>query len=105
MSMFNDIVWDARGNEELYENKSARVEEYDQRFPRLGSGSEKKWYATHRCKPNGSWDRTAERMMQIFQRTGQPMFRCTSALERGCLRSKGGGRTTIHFTASGDNVQ
>ena len=45
-------------------------------------------------------------MMQFFfERSGHPVFRCTSALERGELRSKGGGRTTIHFTASDDNVQ
>ena len=86
-----------------------RVEEYARRFPRghwsfLGSGSEKKWYATYNCKPNGSWDRTAEKMMQRVQRSSHPIFRCISALVRGHLRSKGGVRTTIHFTASDDNV-
>ena len=44
-------------------------------------------------------------MMQNFQRSGHPIFRCTSALVRGHLRSKGGGRTAIHFTASDDNIQ
>ena len=43
--------------------------------------------------------------MQNFQRSGHPAFHCTSTLERGQLRNKGGGRTTIHFTASDDNVQ
>ena len=43
--------------------------------------------------------------MHNFQRSGHPFFRCTSALGRGHLRSKGGGRTTIHFTASDDNVK
>ena len=70
MSMFNDIVWDAKGNEELCENRSKRVQEYARRFPRchwsyLGLGSEKKWYATYNCKPNGSWDRTAEKRCKI----------------------------------------
>ena len=51
MSLFNDIVWDAKGSEELCENNSKRVEEYARRFLRshwsfLGLGSEKKWYAT-----------------------------------------------------------
>ena len=110
MSMFNDIEWEARGNEESCENNSKRVEEYARRFPRghwsfLGPGSEKKWYATYKSKPNGCWDRTAEKMMQHFQRSGHPIFRCTSALRRGQLRSKGGGRTTIHFTACDENVQ
>ena len=49
MSMFDDIVWDATGYEELCENNSKRVEECARRFPRghwsfLGPGSEKKWY-------------------------------------------------------------
>ena len=102
MSMFNDIVWDAKGNEELCEINSKRVEEY---WSFLWLGSEKKWYATYNCKPHGSLDRTAEKMMHNFQRSGHPIFRCTSALGGGHLRSKGGGRTTIHFTASDDNVK
>ena len=75
MPMFNDILWDATGNEELCENNSKRVEEYARRFARghwcfLGPGSEKKWYATFNSKPNRCWDRTAEKIMQIFQRSG-----------------------------------
>ena len=70
----------------------------------LGLGSAQKWYATYNSKPNRCWDRTAENM-QNFQRSGHLKFRCTSALERGQLRSKEGGKTTIHFTASDDNVQ
>ena len=34
MSTFNDIVWDAKGNDELCENNSKRAEEYARRFPR-----------------------------------------------------------------------
>ena len=44
-------------------------------------------------------------MLQNFKDSGHPIFRCTGALERGQLRSKGGGRTTIHFTASDEKVQ
>ena len=43
--------------------------------------------------------------MKNVQRSGHPIFRCTSAFERGQLRSKAGGWTTIHITASDDNVQ
>ena len=68
-------------------------------------GSEKKWYGTYDGIPNGSWNRTAEAMLQNFKDSGHPMFRCTSALERRQLRSKAGGRTTRHFTASDENVQ
>ena len=43
--------------------------------------------------------------MLNFAGSGHPMFRGTSALERGELRSKRGRRTTKHCTASDDNVQ
>ena len=43
--------------------------------------------------------------LQNFIDSSHPIFRCTSPLERGQLRSKEGGRTTIHFTASDENVQ
>ena len=70
MSMFNDIVWDAKGNNETCENNSKTIKEYAERFPRghwsfLGPGSEKRWCGTYDCKPDGSWDRTAEKMLVI----------------------------------------
>ena len=43
--------------------------------------------------------------MRNFQRSGHPIFRCASALGRGQFRGKEGGRTTILFTVSDDNVQ
>ena len=33
MSMFNDILWDAKGNDELCVNNSKTIEEYADRFP------------------------------------------------------------------------
>ena len=65
-----------------------RFEEYARRFPRghwsfLGPGSGKKWYATYSSKPNGCWDRTAEKIMQNFRRSGHPIFSlCQSLGER-----------------------
>ena len=46
MSMFNDIVWDAEGHDELCVNNSKKIKEYAERFPRghwcfLGPKSEK----------------------------------------------------------------
>ena len=77
-----------QGNQEFCENNAKRVKEYARRFPRghwsfLGPDSEKNWYATCNGKPNGCWDRTAEKMMHNFERFGHPIFRCTSALVRG----------------------
>ena len=105
MSMFNDIAWDAKGNDELCVNNSKTIKGYAERFPRghwsfLGPGSEEKCNGTYDCKPHGSWNRTAEKMLQNFAGSSHPIFRCTSALERGQLRSKGGGKTSIHFNGS-----
>ena len=44
-------------------------------------------------------------MMLEFAETAHPMFRASSALERGELRSKGGGKKTIHFNGSEQNVE
>ena len=82
MSMFNDIVWDARGNDELCVNNSKTIKDYAERFPRcrwsfIGSGSEKEWYGTYDDKPDGSWNRTAEKMLQNFKDSGHsniPMY-------------------------------
>ena len=109
MSMFNDIAWDAQGNDDLYVNNSEPIKEYAERFPRghwsfLGLGSEK-WYGTHDGKPDGSLNRTAEKMLQNFKDSGHPIFRGTSALERGKLRSKVSGKKSIHFNGSTQNME
>ena len=81
MSMYNDIIWRERAR----------------RFPQgrrsfLGPGSEKKWCGTQSDKPDGKWDKTAERMMLNFAESGHPIFRAPSALEERELRSKEKGK-------------
>ena len=61
------------------------------------SSTGKKWYGTYDCKPDGSWNRTAAKMLLSFAGSGHSVFRGTSALERRELRRKGGGETSIHF--------
>ena len=56
-------------------------------------------------KPDGSWNRKAEKLLQNFKDSGHPIFQCTSPLERGHLRSKGGRTTTIHFNGSTENIE
>ena len=102
MSMFNDIVWDAKRNDEFCVNNSKTIKECAEIFLRghwsfLGLGSEKKWWGAYDGKPDGSWNRTAEKMPQNFAGSGHPIFHCTSPLERRELRSKERGKTTIHF--------
>ena len=41
----------------------------------------------------GEWDRMAEKMMLEFGESGHPVFRATSPLSRGQVKSKGGGKT------------
>ena len=44
-------------------------------------------------------------MMVKFAQSGHPVFRATSPLSRGTLKSKGGGQLSIHFCADGGTIQ
>ena len=44
-------------------------------------------------------------MMIKFRESGNPVFRATSPLSRGTLKSKGGGKLSIHYCAGGDTIQ
>ena len=110
MSVYYDIVWSEKGSEELRSGHSKTVTEYARRLAHghwsfLGPGSEKKWYGTHTSKPNGKWDRVAEDMMINFSESGHPVFRGSSALERGALRRKGNGEVSIHFCGDDDRAE
>ena len=83
---------------------------FAKRFPAarwsfLGPGSEKKWYSTHDSRSQGEWDRVAESMLIRFGESGHPVFRATSPLSRGTLRSKCCGKLSIHFCADGDTIE
>ena len=71
----------------------------------LGPGSEKKWYSISADSPQGEWDRMAEKMMLEFAQSGHPVFRATSPLSRGHLKSKGGGKLSIHCCADLDPIK
>ena len=82
---------------------------YARRFPPgrwsfLEPGSEKKWYSTHGSRPQGEWDRVTELMMIKFGESGHPVFRATSPLSRGVLKSKGGGKLSIHYCADQETI-
>ena len=49
-----------------------------------------KWYSISEDSPQREWDRMAEEMMVTFAESGHPVFRATSPLSRGKLKSKGG---------------
>ena len=71
----------------------------------FGPGSETKWYSTYNERPGGEWDKVTELMLIKFGESGHPVFRATSPLSRGTLKSKGGGKLSIHFCADGDTYE
>ena len=75
------------------------------RWSFLGLGSEKKWYSTSDSKPQGEWDRVAELMMIKFGDSGHQVFRATSPVSQGTLKSRGGGKLSIHFSADGGTIE
>ena len=70
----------------------------------LGRGSEKKWYSISEDSPQGEWDKMAEKMLLTFAESGHPVFRATSPLSRGQLKSKDGGKLSIHYFANQDTI-
>ena len=50
-------------------------------------------------------DKVAEMMMIKFGESGHPVFRTTSPLPRGTLKSRGGGKLSIHFCAEGETIE
>ena len=69
----------------------------------IGPGSEKKWYFSDKS-PQGAWDNIAEQMLLEFAESGYPIFRATTPLSRGQLKSKGRGKLSLHFTPDQDTV-
>ena len=64
-----------------------------------------KWYSTFFERPQGEWDRVAELMMIKFAESGHPVFRATSPVSPGALKSKGGGTFLIHFCADQGTIE
>ena len=110
MSMFNDISWGSKEIERECELSDQLVSMCSKRFSPgkwsfLGPGSEKKWYSAHEYKPQGEWDRVPKQMMMEFSESGHPVFRAASPLSRGVLKSKGGGKLSIHFCADQGTIE
>ena len=110
MSMFNDISRGSKDKKKECESSAQLVSLYAKRFGAgqwsfLGPGSEKKWCSISEDSPQSEWDRIAEKMMLEFTESGHPVFRATSPLTRGVLKSKGGGKLSIHFCADGETIE
>ena len=110
MSMFNDISCGTKDNEQECLANTRLVSLYARNFGKgqwsfLGPGSEKKWYSISADSPQGEWDTMAEKMMLELAESGCPMFRATSPLSRGQLKSEGGGTLSIHYCADLETIQ
>ena len=63
-----------------------------------------KWCSTSEDSPQGEWDKMAEKMMVTLAESGHPVFRARSPLSRGVLKSKGGGKLSIHYCADQETI-
>ena len=110
MSMFNDISCGTKENEEKCLAHAKIVSLYARKFGTgqwsfIGPGSEKKWYSMKEDNPQGIWDNIAEKMLLEFAESGCPIFRATTPLSRGQLRSKGHGKLSTHFGATQETIE
>ena len=108
VSMFNDISCDGKDNKEQCLKNAEFVKTFAKRFgigqwSFIGPGSEKKWYPSENS-PQGAWDHVAEDMLLRFAESGHPIFRATTPLSRGQLKSKGKGKVSMHFSADTDTI-
>ena len=109
MSMFNDISCDRKGNKEECLATVRVVKVLARKFGIgqwlfIGPGSEKKWYSSENS-PQGAWDHIADEMLLELAESGHPIFRATTPLSRGVLKSKGHGKLSIHFAADQKTIE
>ena len=110
MSMFNDISCDNKDNEEECLANAKVVSIFAKKFgigqwSFIGTGSEKKWYSMEEDSPQGIRDHIAEKMLVEFAESGCPIFRATTPLSRGKLKSKRHGKLSIHFAADQETIE
>ena len=110
MSMFNDISCGTKDNERECLANAKVVSIYAKKFgvgqwSLIGPGSEKKWSSMEEDSPQGIWDHVAEKMLLEFAESTCPIFRATTPLSRGQLRSKGHGKLSIHCCADQATIE
>ena len=110
ISMFNDISCGPKDNEQECLAHAKVVSLYARKFGTgqwsfIGPGSEKKWYSMKEDSTQVIWDNIAEKMLLEFAESGCPIFRATTPLSRGQLRSKGHGKLSIHFAATQETIE
>ena len=99
--MFNDIFCDRNDNKDECLRNANFVKTFAGRsgigqWSFIGPGSEKKWYSSENS-PQGARDHIAEDMLLEFAESGHPIFRATTPLSRGKLKSEGKGKVVFSF--------
>ena len=64
-----------------------------------------KWYSIGEDNPQGEWDHVAERMLVELAESGCPIFRATSPLSRGRLKTKGHVKLSIPSAADLETIE
>ena len=110
MLMFNDISCGTKNNEEECLAHAKVVSLYARKFGTgkwsfIGPGAEKKWYSMKVDSPQGIWDNIAEKILLKFAESGCPIFRASTPLSRGKLKSKGHGKLWIHYAADQETIE
>ena len=108
--MFNDISCGTKDNEEECLAHAEVVSILAKKFGTgqwsfIGPGSEKKRYSMKEDDPQEIWDKIEEKILLEFAESGCPIFRATTPLSRGQLKSKGHGKLSIHFAADLETVE
>ena len=104
MSVLNDISWGSKDNEKECDRSSLRKDsEQDNGYFLVLV--QRKWYSISEDSPQGECDKIVEKMMLTFAESGHPVFRATSPLSRGVLKSKGGGKLSIHYCADFETIK
>ena len=62
-------------------------------------------YSGEENGPQGAWGHIADEMLLEFAESGHPIFRATTPLSRGILKSKGHGKLSIHFSADYPTIE
>ena len=110
MLMLNDISCDGRGNEKECVANAKVVTILAKKFgighrSFVSPGSEKKSYSMEENGPQGIGDHMADKMLLEIAESGCPIFRATTRLSRGDLKSERHGKLSIHFTADYPTIE
>ena len=95
MSMFNDISWGSKDNKRECDSNAQLVSLFARRFEAgqwsfLGPGSEKKCILS---------------VKKVHKVNGTIWLRATSPFSRGVLKSKGGGKLSIHYCVDQETIK